>query len=115
MKLRRVNPNMIKWPEVRVTARMDEETTAEFAESIKTIGVDEPIKCYQVGDELIGSDGKHRCFEAIRQGINPVEVYVREGTMEDVLCNNLMSGHLRGAHPVSEMRKSIEALNKEFS
>lgn len=114
MKLVKVDPRRIKWPDIRVTARFDDEKGAQFEESIKTIGIDEPIKLFLVDGELIGSDGWHRCFEAIRNGINPVDAYVREGTMEDVLCNNLMAGHLRGKHPVSEMRRSIEALNTEF-
>ncbi len=114
MKLRKVDPNRIKVPETRVTARMDEETARQFEESVKTIGIDEPIKVYEVEGELILSDGLHRLQQAIRNKLTSVEVYVRPGTMEDVICNNLQSGHLRGKHPVSEMVKMIEILWKEY-
>jgi ParB/RepB/Spo0J family partition protein len=113
-KLRNVDPHKIKIPEVRVTARMDEETTQQFENSVKETGIDEPIKVYQVDGDLILSDGLHRLMQAIKLGLETVPVYVREGTMEDVLCNNLMSGHLRGKHPVSEMIRAIAALSKEY-
>ncbi len=114
MKLRRVDPRKIMVPEVRVTARMDAETAQQFAESVKTAGIDEPIKVFEVDGQLILSDGLHRLQEAIANKMPLVDVYVRPGTMVDVLCNNLMSGHLRGTHPVSEMVRSIEELWKEY-
>ncbi len=113
MKLRRVDPRKIKIPEVRVTAQMTEETAEQFKASVKEIGIDDPIKCYEVGEELWLSDGKHRLDEALANDINPVEVYARPGTMVDVLCNNFMSGHLRSKHPISQMRKVIASLYNE--
>ncbi len=110
MKLRRVDPSKIRIPETRVTARMDEETTEAFRASVETVGIDEPIKCYEVDGELWLSDGKHRLAEALRLKMPLVDITVRPGTMVDVLCNNLMSGHLRGKHPVTEMVKSIGEL-----
>lgn len=115
MKLRRVDPNTIKVPEERVTARMDEEKTEQFEASVKTLGIDEPIRCFEVDGELWLSDGLHRLVAAIRQKINPVDVLVKPGTERDVLFHNLRSGHLRGKHPVSEMRKQIEKAYKEFN
>jgi len=115
VKLRMVDPKTIKVPEVRVTARMDEETSQQFDESVKAIGIDEPLKCFEVEGELYLSDGLHRLAAALREKMDRVPVTVRPGTMVDVLANNLMAGHLRGKHPVSEMRRSIEALYKEFN
>lgn len=112
MKLRRVDPMKIRIPETRVTAVMDEETSRQFEESIKTVGIDEPIKVYDVEGVLWLSDGLHRLQQALRLNMPVVEVTVREGTMVDVLCNNLMSGHLRGKHPLSGMVKAIEELWK---
>ncbi len=114
VKLRHVDPRKIQVPEVRVTARMDEETAHQFEESVKTAGIDEPIKVFEVDGQLILSDGLHRLQAAIANKMPLVDVYVKEGTMVDVLCNNLMSGHLRGTHPVSEMVRSIEELWKEY-
>ncbi len=110
MKLRKVDPRKIIWPQMRVTARMDEETADQFAQSVAQIGIDEPIKVYEVEGQLYGSDGKHRADLAIRLGLPLVDATVREGTMEDVVCNNLQSGHLRGKHPVSEMIRSVAYL-----
>jgi len=115
MKLRRVDPRKIHIPEVRVTAQMSAETTEQFKSSVKEVGIDDPIKCYLVGEELWLSDGKHRLDEALANGLDLVDITVREGTMVDVMCNNLMSGHLRGKHPISQMRRVITELFKVHS
>jgi len=112
MKLRKVDPRKIRVPEVRVTAQMSAETAEQFKSSVKEVGIDDPIKCYLVGEELWLSDGKHRLQEALELGLELVDITVREGTMVDVMCNNLMSGHLRGKHPISQMRKVITELFK---
>lgn len=112
MKLRRVDPKKIRIPETRVTAQMDEETNRQFEGSIKGIGIDEPIKVFDVEGELWLSDGLHRLQQALKLNMDVVEITIREGTMVDVLCNNLMSGHLRGKHPFSGMVKVIEELWK---
>lgn len=112
MKLRHVNPERIKIPPTRVTAQMDEETATQFAESVKTVGIDEPIHVYEVDGKLWLSDGLHRLQQALALKLPLVDVTVRAGTMVDVLCNNLMSGHLRGKHPLSGMVKVIEELWK---
>lgn len=110
MKLRRVDPHKIRIPEVRVTARMSEETAEQFKSSVKEVGIDEPIKVFDVEGELWLSDGLHRLQEAKANNLELVDVTVRAGTMVDVLANNLMSGHLRGKHPISEMRRVISEL-----
>jgi ParB family transcriptional regulator, chromosome partitioning protein len=112
MNLRKVDPHKIRIPETRVTAQMDEETARQFEESVKEVGIDEPIKVYDVDGEIWLADGLHRLQQALKMGLSVVEAYVREGTRVDVLCNNLMSGHLRGKHPLSGMVKVIEELWK---
>jgi ParB-like chromosome segregation protein Spo0J len=91
---------------------MDEDTVQQFEESVKSVGIDEPIKVYDVDGEMWLSDGLHRLQQALKLGMPMVEVYVRSGTRVDVLCNNLMAGHLRGKHPLSGMVKVIEELWK---
>ncbi len=113
MKLRKLAIADIIIPEVRVTARMDEDTARAFADSVAAIGVDEPVKVYQVEDKFYLSDGLHRLLEAKKAGETHIWANVRPGTYEDVICNNLQSGHLRGKHPVSEMIRSIAYLWKE--
>ncbi len=104
MKLRRVDPKTIMIPEERVTARMDEEKAAQFDESVKTLGIDEPIRVFEVNGELWLSDGLHRLIAAINNKIDRVDVLVKPGTERDVLFHKLRSGHLRGNHRVSQMR-----------
>lgn len=111
--LRKVDPNTIMIPEVRVTARMADEEAEQFKESVKSVGIDDPIKCFEVNGQLVLSDGLHRLQQAIALKLPHIDVFVRPGTMEEVLCNNLFSGHLRGKHPVSEMIKVIKYLDEE--
>jgi ParB-like chromosome segregation protein Spo0J len=113
-KLKSVDPKIIKVPEERVTARMDAEKTEQFESSVKSLGIEEPINCYEVDGELWLSDGLHRLVAAIQNGIPKVDVLVKPGTERDVLFHNLRSGHLRGKHPVSEMRRQIERAYQEY-
>ncbi|MBA7560960.1 hypothetical protein ES708_02594 [subsurface metagenome] len=114
MKLRKVEPASIQIPEVRVTARFDDEIWAEFQNSIKEIGAIAPIICCLVGEELVLVDGLHRLVEAQRNGTQMVDVAVVEGDMVDVLTKNLFLDHMRGRTPVSEMVNVIESLWKEY-
>lgn len=114
MRLRRVDPKIIKIPEVRVTAEFDEETREQFKKSIKGTGIEEPIICYQVGEDLVLSDGFNRLIEALENDYPKVDIVLREGDMVEVLCKNLRGGHLTGKHPPSQIMKVIEALWKEY-
>lgn len=115
MKLRRVGPDKIKVPEVRVTARFDEETWAQFQQSIKEIGPVAPVICCEVDGELVLVDGLHRLVEAINSQKGNIDVAVIDGDMVDVLTKNLFLDHMRGKTPVSEMVKVVKALWKEYS
>lgn len=110
MKLRKVKPSLIKWPELRVTARFDEETRKLLADSIKEIGIIAPVIVQEIGGELVGVDGLHRAQDSIAAGDAPIDVAVLEGDMADLLCRNLFLDHVRGKTPVSEMVKVIKEL-----
>ncbi len=115
MKLRRVDPKTIKVPEVRVTAQFDEETLAMFRSSVREMGIQAPIICCQVEEELVLVDGLHRLTEAINNNLPRIDVAVTEGGMVDVLTKNLFLDHMRGKTPASEMVKVIGALWKEYN
>ncbi|MBA7563517.1 hypothetical protein ES708_05176 [subsurface metagenome] len=115
MKLRRVDPRTIEWPEVRVTAQFDEELYRQFKESIKAVGQIAPIICYQVDEKLVGCDGKHRCDEALAAGGQTVDVVVIPGDMVDVLTKNIFLDHLRGKTPVSQMVRVIGTLYADYN
>lgn len=114
MKHRKVSPDKIKIPEIRVTARFDDGTWEQFRASIKEVGAIAPILCCEVDGELVLVDGLHRLVEARNNGISPVDVMILPGDMVDVLTKNIFLDHLRGKTPVSEMVKVIEALTKEY-
>ncbi len=114
MKLRRVNPDVIKVPEVRVTARFDPEMWELFQGSIKAMGAIAPIICCEVEGDLVLVDGLHRLVEVRNNGEQKIDVAVIEGDMVDVLTKNIFLDHLRGKTPVSEMVRVIEVLWKEY-
>lgn len=114
MKLRKVKPELIKIPEVRVTSQWDPETYEQFQAYYREAGQVALILCVQVGEDLVLVDGYHRLMEAITNRWPTIEVGVVPGDMVDVLTRNLMIDHLRGKHPPSEMRQVIDALFKEY-
>lgn len=114
MKLKKVDPGKIQVPELRVTARFDPETWAQFQASMTEVGAIAPIICCEVDDQLVLVDGLHRLIEAQRLGNPTIDVAVITGDMVDVLTKNIFLDHLRGKTPVSEMVKVIEALKKEY-
>ena len=114
MKLRRLDPKSIQVPEVRVTARFDDETLAMFKTSIKEAGQVAPIICCEVDGTFVLVDGLHRLQEAIANGVERIDVAVITGDMVDVLTKNIFLDHLRGKTPVTEMVTVIEALWKEY-
>ncbi len=114
MKLRNVKPELIKIPEVRVTSYFSEELYAEFKASIAQTGVQQPIVCVEVGEELYLIDGLHRLIEAKNVGELSVPVVVMPGEEVDVYTKNLFLNVLRGRQKVSEMRAVITHLQNVY-
>jgi len=114
MKLKKFKPEEIMVPEVRVTARFDEETYAQFKRSIAEAGQVAPIICVLVNGQPVLVDGLHRLKEALTNKQPLIDVVIMEGDMVDVLTRNIYLDHLRGKTPPSEMVTVIEALTKEY-
>jgi ParB-like chromosome segregation protein Spo0J len=114
MEHRKANPDQINVPEVRVTARFDEETWRQFQSSMTEVGAIAPVICCEVDGQLVLVDGLHRLMEALRLKRPEIDVVVIPGDMIDVLTKNIFLDHLRGKTPVSEMVKVIETLSKEY-
>lgn len=108
-----VDPGTLKVPETRVTASWDPERWELFMQSIRQVGVKEPIKCIRVGEELWISDGVHRAVAAKKAGLKTVPVYVEVGSERDVDLQNLILNWLRGKTKPSEMVAVIGKLDKE--
>ena len=100
-------------PELRVTARFDEETRQLLRDSIKEVGIIAPIIVQEIEGELVLVDGLHRIEDSIAAGDHPIDVAVLDGDMVDLLCRNLFLDHARGKTPVSEMVRVIGALYTE--
>ena len=113
MKLRRVKPDSIQIPEVRVTARFDEEMMEQFRSSIKELGAIAPIICIENEEGLFLVDGLHRLVEAKNNGEKYVQVAVMPGDEIDIYTKNLFLDHLRGKPPVTDQIKVIDLLIKE--
>ena len=114
MKLRKVDPQTIKVPEVRVTSQFDPEMLAMFKESTRVQGIISPILCCEMGDDLVLIDGLHRLTEALDNKLSKIDVVIVPGDMVDVLTKNLYMDHMRGKHPIGEMVKVIETLWQEY-
>jgi ParB family chromosome partitioning protein len=115
MKLRKLDPKTIMVPEVRVTARFDDETFAMFQQSIKEAGQVAPIICSIIDGQVVLIDGLHRLQEAIRAQAPTIDVALIDGDIVDALARNIYLDKLRGKTPVSEMVKVIESLYKEYN
>lgn len=109
-----MKPSLIKVPELRVTARFDEETRQILRDSIKEVGIIAPIIVQEIEGELVLVDGLHRVEDSIAAGDSPIDVVLLDGDMVDLLCRNLFLDHARGKTPVSEMVKVIGALYTEY-
>lgn len=114
MKLRKIKPSLIQVPELRVTARFDEETRQILRDSIKEVGIISPVIVQEIEGDLVLVDGLHRIEDAIAEGDGPIDVAILDGDMVDLLCRNLFLDHARGKTPVSDMVKVIGALYTEY-
>jgi len=113
-KLLSVKPSQIKVPEVRVTSSFEPELLAMFRDSIKAMGIVEPIIVVQEKGDLWLTDGLHRLEEAKQQNLSRVTVVAIPGALKDVYLQNLMLNRLRGKTKTSEMVRVIGHLGKEF-
>lgn len=110
-----MKPSQIVVPELRVTARFDEETRQLLRDSVKEVGIIAPVIVQEIEGQLILVDGLHRIEDSIAAGDSPIDVAVLEGDMADLLCRNLFLDHARGKTPVSDMVKVIKALYTEYN
>lgn len=114
VKIKKIPVDKIKIPEIRASARYDEETKAFFEATIKKYGVLNPITVRELGDgtyELVA--GKHRLEELVKKGHKEVDANVIKVNDKDALMLHLAENLARGkTDPVSEakvIKKAIEA------
>jgi ParB-like chromosome segregation protein Spo0J len=109
-----VKPSAIKIPDVRVTSSWDPELLGMFRDSIKAMGIVEPIVAVEEKGELWLVDGLHRLEEAQLQNLPRVQAVAIPGSLRDVYLKNLMLNRLRGKTKTSEMVMVIKKLEEEF-
>lgn len=114
MELLEVKPEDIIIPEIRVTARFDEETWEQFRSSMQGIGAIAPIICIKNEKGLFLVDGLHRLVEAKKNGEKLIKVAAIPGDEADVFTKNLFLDHLRGTPPVTDQIKVIDHLVTEL-
>jgi ParB family chromosome partitioning protein len=98
-----VSIGKIQVPRERVTAVFAPETEREIEDSIKAKGILEPLRLMNVEDTLWLTDGLHRLLIAEKLAIPYVPAIIKQGTIEDLLIENLISIRLRGkSNPAQE-------------
>ena len=115
MKFKHVKPDVIQIPEVRVTSIWSEEEYEDFANTVKTDGIHQPIKCVLEEGIFWLIDGKHRIDEAKQNGIEKVPIVYYHGQLVDALTENLVSNKLRGRTPASDEIKLIKHLRDKYN
>ncbi len=90
-------------PDIRVTSQFDPAIELELAESLKAMGIQQPLQCIKVNNQYWLVDGLHRAKIAAKLGMKEVPVIVRDGTQLDVLTANLAVNRMRGkSNPIQE-------------
>jgi ParB family chromosome partitioning protein len=112
--LREVDPNEITVPEVRITADWDPELYRMFQDSVKGMGIQEPILCIEDQGKLVLVDGLHRLQEAKLAGMRKVRAVVIPGSMKDAMMKNLVLNRLRGKTKTSELTRVVLELKDKF-
>jgi ParB family chromosome partitioning protein len=105
--------NIIKIPDLRVTAEMPDDLLEQFKESIKKSGIKNPLKILYQNGEYILVDGLHRLIEAKMANQKEVPCVVVKGTLEEALLENLATGKLQGRGKVTDMIKVVKYLHNE--
>lgn len=101
-------------PDVRVTAAHSEQLEEEMRQSIKKMGVLNPISVVEVNGKAVLVDGLHRVLACRALKIRKIPVVKVKGKMRDNLLMNLVMNRMRGSTEPSQMLKVVAALKDEY-
>lgn len=104
---RRLDPRDVQVPDVRITAAWNEDEWHLLVESMRARGQLFPIRCMQIGDQVVLVDGLNRLRAAIELQWRQIDAEVVTGTEEDLMAENLISGVLKGKSRPSEELKMV--------
>ncbi|MEM4469072.1 MAG: ParB/RepB/Spo0J family partition protein [Candidatus Nezhaarchaeales archaeon] len=113
-RLKSIPVDKILVPETRVTSFFDDETLQLFKESVKEVGIVQPLLVAFDGQNYILIDGYNRLMEAKAQGMKEVECVVIDADVKQVLLKNLSLNVLRGKVKPTQMLDVVRTLHKEF-
>jgi ParB family chromosome partitioning protein len=101
-------------PDVRVTAAYSEQLEEELRQSIKKMGVLNPISVVQVKGRAVLVDGLHRVLACRALKKKTIPVVKVKGKMKDNLLMNMVMNRMRGSTEPSQMLKVVAALKDEY-
>lgn len=110
--LMELDPKAIQWPHVRITSHFRDGQEEALARSLELMGQEQAIRVVKEGDDYYGTDGKHRCEEAIRLGNRTIRCEVTDGSFKRALFSNIVTATLHGEARPSE---EIDLLDYLFS
>ena len=113
MKVVNIPLSSIQVPEVRISARYDEELASNLASSLRDVGQLEPIIVVQNGEGYILVDGLHRTYEAKQRGDKTIPAVIHPGNLTQALLLNLATSHNKGKIHPGDVLKVIAALVKD--
>jgi len=111
--LKYLKPQMIEIPTVRVTSVFDDDILQQFRDSIKEMGIVEPVIVGFDNEKFFIIDGLHRLEEAKMNNLPVVPCIVIPASQKEILLKNLTLNRLRGRTKASEMVKVVSLLKKE--
>ncbi len=108
--LETLDPNLIQWPEVRISSEYNPAGLQELGDSLAG-GQEDPIIVRQMPNgDYVGAGGMNRCLAAIAQGLQ-VEAFVRPGDETDVVHANLRTAVQQSRpNPLSEVQGIASAI-----
>lgn len=110
MKVQNIPLDRIKVPEVRVTARYDEDLADNLEQNLRDMGQQEPIVVVFDGQDYHLVDGLHRAGLARERGDRTIPAVVQEGDAKKAMLLNLTTSHLKGKIHPGDVLAVIRAL-----
>lgn len=114
MARRRLDPRTVQVPDTRITADWKEDEWELLLESMRTNGQLFPIRCLQIGDQVVLVDGLNRLRAAIELKWRLIDADVVEGDETRLMVENLISGVLKGKARPSEELKVVAYMTAEL-
>ncbi len=103
LQVQMIEIDKIGIPEERIRSVLEEETMIELENSIKDVGILQPVQCLEVDGSIILLDGYHRLLVSKKLGKLKVPAIVRPGKPSEILIHNFIMNRQRGkSDPVGE-------------